>query len=173
MDKIGEFRHFNKFKQSVLIFIASRLNQEEYGEIPKIFNKINECKTRMITFEDFKNFVINNQIEEIVGGDDDEEIRHIFFGIDIDNNNNRIDFTEFIAANMDKSIYSDNAKLKNAFDCFDLDKSGIITRENFIKILKIEKLSDSKKVASDLIDPNDINKDGKIDFDEFCRLMKS
>ena len=92
----------------------------------------------MITFEDFKNFVINNQIEEIVGGDDDEEIRQIFFGIDIDNNN-RIDFTEFIAANMDKSIYSDNAKLKNAFEYFDLDKSGIITRENIIKILKIEK----------------------------------
>ena len=172
LDKIGEFRHFNKFKQSVLMFIASRLNQEEYGEIPKIFKKINECKTGMITFEDFKNFVINNQIEEIVGGDDDEEIRHKFFGIDIDNNN-RIDFTEFIAANMDKSIYSDNTKLKNAFDCFDLDKSGIITRENIIKILKIEKLIDSKKVASDLIDPNDINKDGKIDFDEFCRLMKS
>ena len=172
LDKIAEFRHFNKLKQSVLVFIASRLNQEEYGDIPAIFKKINECKTGMITFEDFKHYVINNQILEIVGGDDDEEIRHKFLGVDIDNNN-RIDFTEFLAANMDKSIYLDNVKLRNAFDCFDLDKSRIIKRENIIKILKIEKLIDSKKVASDIIDPNDINKDGKIDFDEFCRLMKN
>ena len=170
LDKLDEFRHFNKFKQSVLIFIASRLNQEEYGDIPKIFNKINECKSGMISFEDFKKYVINNQKQEIIGGENDEEIRKKFFGIDIDNNN-KIDFTEFLAANMDKSIYIDKSKLRNAFDCFDLDKSGIITREDIIKILKIEKLIDSKQLASDLIDPNDINKDGKIDFDEFYRLM--
>ena len=28
------------------------------------------------------------------------------------------------------------------------------------------------KLVSDLIDQNDINKDGKIDFDEFCKLME-
>ena len=28
------------------------------------------------------------------------------------------------------------------------------------------------KKQSDLIDPNDVNKDGKIDFDEFCKLME-
>ena len=35
LDKLDEFRHFNKFKQCILIFIASRLNVDEYGEIPK------------------------------------------------------------------------------------------------------------------------------------------
>ena len=74
---------------------------------------------------------------------------------------------------MDKSIYLNETKLRNAFDSFDLDKSGIITKEDIIKILKIENLIDSKKLASDIIDPNDINKDGKIDFDEFCRIMKN
>ena len=126
----------------------------------------------MISFEDFKKYIINNQKQEIIGGENDEEIRKKFFGIDIDNNN-KIDFTEFLAANMDKSIYLDKNKLRNAFDCFDLDKSGIITREDIIKILKIENLIDSKQLASDLIDPNDINKDGKIDFDEFYRLMSN
>ena len=36
----------------------------------------------------------------------------------------------------------------------------------------MEDLYDAKKLVSDLIDPNDINKDGKIDFDEFCKLME-
>ena len=172
LDKLDEFRHFNKFKQCILVFIASRLNQEEYGEIPTIFRKINECKSGMISFSDFKSFIINNQMQEIVGGENDEEIRKKFLGIDIDNNN-KIDFTEFLAANMDKSVYLSETKLRNAFDSFDLDKNGIINREDIIKILKIDNLIDSKKVASDIIDPNDANKDGKIDFDEFCKLMKN
>ena len=73
---------------------------------------------------------------------------------------------------MDKSLYINKKKLRNSFDCFDLDKNGIITTEDIIKILKMEKLIDSKKLACDLIVPNDINKDGRIDFDEFCKLME-
>ena len=172
LDKLEEFRHFNKLKQSILIYFASKLKQEEYREIPIIFKKINDCKTGMITFEDFKHFIINNQMQEIIGGENDEEIKKEFFGIDIDYNN-KIDFTEFLAANMDKSIYLNEDKLRIAFDIFDLDKNGIITREDIIKILKFEKLIDSKKMASDLIDPNDVNKDGRIDFNEFCRLMNN
>ena len=63
--------------------------------------------------------------------------------------------------------------MRNAFDSFDIDKNGIITKEDIINILKIENLIDAKQLASEFIKPNDINKDGRIDFDEFCRLMES
>ena len=168
--KLDEFRHFNKFKQAVLVVIASRLKTEEFNEIADVFKKINECKTGMISFEDFKKFLINNQEENIFQGEKDEEIRKQFLGIDIDYNN-KIDFTEFLAANLDKSLYLDKIKLKNAFDIFDSDKNGIITKENIIEVLKIEKLYDNNKLAMNLIEQNDINKDGKIDFDEFYKLM--
>jgi calcium-dependent protein kinase len=171
-DKLNEYKHFNMFKKCILLFLASRVNVKEYGEIAEIFRKINSCKSGMITFEDFKNFIINNQDEEIMGGEDDDEIREKFFRIDVDLND-KIDFTEFLAANLDKSIYTDQNKLRNAFDSFDIDKNGIITKEDIINILKIEKLFDAKKLALDIIEPNDINKDGKIDFDEFCKLMKN
>lgn len=171
-DRINDYRHYNLFKKSILLYIASRLNMEECGEIPEIFRKINSCKTGMITFEDFKNFIINNQDLEIMGGEDDEEIKKKFFGIDIDLNN-KIDFTEFLAANLDESVYKDKNRLRNAFDSFDIDKNGIITKEDIINILKIENLIDAKQLASEFIEPNDINKDGRIDFDEFCRLMES
>jgi Ca2+-binding EF-hand superfamily protein len=73
---------------------------------------------------------------------------------------------------MDKAIYKDKEKLRVAFDLFDTDKNGIISKDDIISILKMENLYDAKKLVSDLIDPNDINKDGKIDFDEFCKLME-
>ena len=37
----------------------------------------------------------------------------------------------------------------------------------------MEQLVDSKNLAINLIEPNDINKDGRIDFDEFCKLMEN
>ena len=124
----------------------------------------------MISVEDFKKFLINNQEKNIFQGEKDEEIKKQFLGIDIDYNN-KIDFTEFLAANLDKSLYLDKIRLKNAFDILDSDKNGIITKENIIEVLKIEKLYDNNKLAMNLIEQNDINKDGKIDFDEFYKLM--
>ena len=170
-DKLSTYKSFNILKKSILLFLASRLSSEETGPVGEIFRKINECKTGMIDFEDFKSFIINNQDNEIMGGEDDEEIRKKFLEIDVDRNN-KIDFTEFLAANMDKNIYKDKDKLRIAFDLFDTDKNGIISKDDIINILKLEKLFDAKKLVSDLIEPNDINKDGKIDFDEFCKLME-
>ena len=68
----------------------------------------------MIDFNDFKSFIINNQDNEIIGGETDEEIRKKFLEIDVDRNN-KIDFTEFIAANMDKAIFKDNHQKKFMF----------------------------------------------------------
>lgn len=170
--KLNNYKNFNTFKKCVLLFLASRLNPEQYNEIGEIFRKIDECKNGTINFDDFKNFIINNQDQEIMGGELDEEIKKKFFEIDIDKNN-KIDFTEFLAANMDSSSYKDKDKLRYAFDSFDVDKNGIITYEDIVNILKIENLFDAKKLALELIEPNDINKDGKVDFDEFCKLMEN
>ena len=73
---------------------------------------------------------------------------------------------------MNENIYKDKEKLRVVFDSFDIDKNGIINKEDIINILKIDNLYDAKKLVSDIIEPNDINKDGKIDFDEFCKLME-
>ena len=157
-DKLNDYKHFNFFKKLVLLYLASRLKTEESGPIGEIFRKINECKTGMIDFEDFKSFIINNQDNEIIGGETDDEIRKKFLEIDVDRNN-KIDFTEFIAANMDKAIFKDKEKLRIAFDAFDIDKNGIINKEDIINILKLENLYDANKIVSDLIDPNDIIRD--------------
>ena len=124
-DKLTTYKSFNILKKSILLFLASRLSSEETGPVGEIFRKINECKTGMIDFEDFKSFIINNQDNEIIGGENDEEIRKKFLEIDVDRNN-KIDFTEFLAANMDKNIYKDKDKLRIAFDLFDTDKNGIM-----------------------------------------------
>ena len=80
-----------------------------------------------------------------------------------------IDYTEFIAASIDKNTYMQEAKLKDAFKLFDSDGSGKISKEEITKILKSEKDLD---YIDKLIDKYDTNKDGEIDYDEFLNMMK-
>lgn len=49
-----------------------------------------------------------------------------------------INYTEFLAATMDHKNYLSDAKLKKAFDAFDVDGSGDIENAELAKILGIE-----------------------------------
>ena len=113
-DKLNDYKQFNFLKKLILLYLASRLKSEESGPRGEIFRKINECKTGMIDFNDFKSFINNNQDNEIIGGETDEEIRKKFLEIDVDRNN-KIDFTEFIASNVDKAMFKDNRWKKFMF----------------------------------------------------------
>ena len=168
--KLAKFDQYNTFKKAVMIFIASRLKNEECNEIREIFNKINECRSGTISFDEFKNFLINEQDIEIIGGETDYEIKEHFLNIDLDQNK-KIDYTEFIAANMDKKVYLKKEKLKEAFEAFDLDQSGFINKSEVANILKMDSLLDGEKLAAMIIKENDYNNDGKINFDEFCQMM--
>jgi len=54
--------------------------------------------------------------------------------IDMDGNG-KIDYTEFLAATIQKSIYMKQEKLYMAFKMFDIDNSGKISPEELYEIL--------------------------------------
>lgn len=58
------------------------------------------------------------------------------------------------------------AEMKSIFDSLDTDKSGFIERSEFKKLLKESGFTD--KQADDMIQRTDNDKDGKINFKEFC-----
>lgn len=89
------------------------------------------------------------------------------------NKNGNIDYTEFIAACMQSSVYAnDETQLKSAFEFFDKDKNGSITIDELRQTLRDDHvlLSDSKIEA--LIREVDFNQDGVIDYHEFIKMMK-
>ena len=167
---IEKYKSYNKFKQAILTFIASRLSSEESNKIRNIFYDIDESQKGFITYEDFSNYLINEcNIDEI--SDKQDEIKKAFISVDIDHNN-AIDYTEFLAANLDESIYLKEEKLKEAFRQFDLEDIGYIKKEDIIRVLKLDKLEDKDKIASEIIEENDFDKDGKINFNDFTLAMK-
>jgi len=168
---IAKYKTFNKFKQAILTFIASRLNSDECKDIKNIFYNIDEDKNGFITFEDYRKYIINEfNIDDLI--ENEEEIKKGFQGMDVDYNNN-IDYTEFLAANLDESIFLKEEKLKEAFRHFDLNDTGAIKKEDLIKVLKLDDVEVKNKIVNAIIEENDFDKDGKINFNDFVKVMQS
>ena len=159
------------YRRAILTFIASRLSCEESSKLREIFLNMDEDKNGYISFEDFRKYVINEyDIDDLI--ENEEELKKGFEGVDIDHNN-QIDYTEFLAANLDEKIFLKNEKLKEAFRIFDINDNGVIKRDDIIRVLKLEKLENKNELADKIIEENDYDKDGKINFLDFVKIMKN
>ena len=162
---INSFKNYsssNKLKKAVLTFIASRLSEEEVKKLKENFQKIDNNGDGMLSLEEVKKAISHNK------GISLSNVEQIFKSIDTDNSGN-IDYTEFIAASLDKNIYLQENKLYEAFKLFDVDGSGKISKDEIAYILGTEKKS---KEIEKLFKKYDTNNDGEIDFKEFVNMMK-
>ena len=169
--RISKYKTYNKLKKAILTFIASRLSIEESNQLRNIFFNIDEDKNGYISFEDFRKYLINEyDIDDLF--ENEEELKKGFEGVDIDHNN-QIDYTEFLAANIDEKIFLKTEKLKEAFRIFDINDNGAIKRDDIIRVMKLENLSNKNEIADEIIEENDFDKDGKINFSDFVKIMES
>ena len=68
-----------------------------------------------------------------------------------------------------KQRWQNEEKLREAFNLFDSDKSGKISRNEIEKVLR---LGPNSKEINAIMAKHDTNKDGEIDFKEFLDMMK-
>ena len=64
------------------------------------------------------------------------------------------------------------AEYKEAFDMFDIDKSGTLSVNEIVKIMKNFGYTIKKSEAKKMIDEIDVSGDGELDFEEFVTLME-
>ena len=152
----------NKLSRAVLTYIASRLTDDEVKKLKDAFQKIDVNGDGMLTLEELKNAINQNPEVHVMN------IEQIFKTIDTDNSG-VINYTEFLAASIDKRIYLQEDKLRDAFKLFDEDKSGKISKSEISKVLKFKK---SGTEMTKLFEKYDLNGDGEIDFEEFLNMMK-
>ncbi len=150
------FAKSNKLRQATITFIASRLNENNLQKYKNSFQKIDIKGNGMLDMDEMKKAIGNRGF-----------VDEIFRGIDTDNTG-AIEYTKFVAANMDKNLYLDSGRLKSAFKIFDLENSGKISKDNIKKALK---MSDGDQELDTLFEKYDIDKDGQLSFDEFESMM--
>lgn len=151
-----------KLKKAVLIYMASRLTDNEIENLKKNFQSIDKNGDGMLSLTELKEAVNDTDGLPL------SNVEEVFMTLDTDKNG-KISYTEFIAASMEKNIFLNEAKLKEAFKLFDIDNSGKISRDEIISLLGGDK---SSKELDKLFDKYDSNKDGEIDFEEFIHMMK-
>ena len=147
-----------------LLFIATRLNENEIENLRKVFVAFDKKKDGQITFEELKKGLIQLKSNKFT----DNEAKKLFDKIDVDKNG-KIDYTEFLAATIQKVNYLKNEKLYETFSMFDKDNDGLITKTELLNALKAD-ISQEKEIES-YIKAVDKNGDGKIDYKEFLQLM--
>merc|ERR1712061_145481 len=83
-----------------------------------------------------------------------------------------IDYTEFLAASMEKKIYLQEECLWGAFRLFDKDNNGEISKEELKQMLSTYFNEEEKeKVVLEILANVDTGENGTIDFNEFVAMM--
>ncbi|CAK9040440.1 unnamed protein product [Durusdinium trenchii] len=108
-------------------------------------------------------------LEHILAGVDLEAIME---GVDSDGSG-LIDYTEFLAATLDKKCYLQEDLCYTAFSVFDQDGDGHITLEEMKKILENGSVDQAfGRSSEEILKAVDTNGDGSIDFEEFMAMMR-
>ena len=151
-------------KKISLLFIASRLDENEIEDLKIIFEAFNKKKDGQISYEELRQGLMQLKSNNI----NEKEICDLFNTIDL-GKNGKIDYTEFLAATLQKQSYLKKERLYEAFCVFDKNKTGRITKEELMEVLKLDK--SQEKEAEIFIKDADKDGDGVINYKEFLEIM--
>jgi serine/threonine-protein phosphatase 2B regulatory subunit len=145
------------------------LNRKDLCKLYKRFKRLDTENTGEISPED---------LLDIPSLSSNPVIKRIVEIIDT-NENGKISFIEFLNT---LSVLSDSAhrteKLRFAFRIYDYDKDGFIDKNDLYNVVKMmvgNNLNENqiKQLVDRTIFKADIDKDGKLNFEEFCEAMIS
>jgi len=101
----------------------------------------------------------------------EDELLALVMEVDL-NGDGTIDFPEFLEMMKQKSSEADQeADLKEAFKIFDRDKDGFIDMKELKKVANMLGATLSKEEVDEFMKEADIDGNGKLDYDEFVKMM--
>lgn len=173
-DVLASMMHFqslNMLQKASITALAWRASDSDTQHLRHIFESIDRDGNGFVTVEELR------RAFERTGVDvpDDLALLCVQAGTD---GNDTIEYTEFIAAAMDKKKLLKEEVVWEAFKIFDVDGNGTVTKKELLKILtgrasdKIRQVHGDKAIDN-FLDEYDQTGDDVIDFDEFMAMLNS
>ncbi|KAF7831285.1 calcium-dependent protein kinase 2-like [Senna tora] len=166
LSRMKQFRAMNKLKKLALKVIAENLSQEEIQGLKAMFTNMDTDKSGTITYEELK-----AGLQKLGSKLTEAEVQQLMEAADVDGNGS-IDYIEFITATMHRHKLERDEHLYKAFQYFDKDNSGFITRDELETAMKEYGMGDDATIR-EIISEVDTDNDGRINYEEFCAMMRS
>ncbi|MCO5588008.1 hypothetical protein L7F22_041962 [Adiantum nelumboides] len=165
LSRMKQFRAMNKLKKLALKVIADRLSEEEITGLKQMFKSMDTDGSGTLTYEELKAGLAKQGAKLT-----EYEVRQLMEAADVDGNGS-IDYAEFITATMHMNKVDKEEHLFSAFQYFDKDRSGFITRDELRDALTKHNMGDATTIA-EIIAEVDSDQDGRINYDEFVAMMR-
>jgi len=170
LQSMMHFQSLNMLQKASITALAWRASDEDTKNLRMIFESIDRDGNGFVTVEELRGAFSKAGVD-IPG---DLALLAVQAGTD---GNDTIEYTEFIAAAMDKKKILKEEVVWEAFKIFDIDGSGTVTRKELMKILtgrasdKIRQVHGDKAIDN-FLDEYDQTGDDVIDFDEFMAMLQ-
>jgi calcium-dependent protein kinase len=167
MDNLRGIKAQNRLKKAALHVIASQLGESQIKNLRETFMAMDGNGDGLLTVNEMKEGLNRAGLKEIPS-----DLQQIMEDVDSDGSG-VIDYTEFLAATLDKKVYMCEDVCWQAFRIFDRNGDGKIDRSEIKLVLNDGDVQN--QAASDMaaiMQEIDKNNDGEIDFQEFMEMMR-
>mmetsp|Transcript_38741 Transcript_38741/g.72671 ORF Transcript_38741/g.72671 Transcript_38741/m.72671 type:complete len:536 (-) Transcript_38741:173-1780(-) len=167
LEHLRGFQAASHLKKAALTVIAGRLSEEQLCELRRTFVAMDLNGDGLLSMCEMRAGLAKAGLSDLP-----QDFQKLMDDVDADGSG-RIDYTEFLAAMLDKRLYLQEGLLREAFNVFDLNNDGQIAPDELKRVLydgRVQEAVSSRKVEEILLEV-DNNGDGTIDFEEFMNMM--
>jgi len=173
LSNVEQFSHAPDFLSICVASVARQLDHRSLDNVYRVFCCLDSDSDGVVGLGELRAGFVH------VFGEDSEEVAAVdetFSRLDLDHTGH-ISYTEFCAAGIGESSYTQEHVLWAAFKTFDLDDNGKITAEDMQQVLSRADVNQvwSESVCKDVADEvmqHIGSKDGSINFEEWLSLMR-
>jgi calcium-dependent protein kinase len=170
VDNLRAFNSQCKLKKAALQIIAGQISETQIKSLRETFTALDQNGDGLLTHKELKDGLRKAGLQDVPA-----DLQQILDSVDADGSGT-IDYTEFLAATLDRRSYLREDVCWTAFSVFDLAGDGKISLQELKKVLgngSVQELLDTDRDSmAELLRDIDRDGDGSIDFEEFMAMMR-